>query len=98
VRELLRCQNEVSRARSQGERASAESLCCFPFLFVLDAAAESSSISAAANQENRRSLLGVKKEKKVVKKGKDGVNQASSAANQGDDVGENNQAASGACW
>jgi hypothetical protein len=52
-------------------------------------------MSAATNQENRRSLLGVKKEKKVVKKGKDGMNQASSAANQGDNVGENNQAASG---
>jgi hypothetical protein len=59
--------------------------------------------SAATNQENRRSLLAVKKEKKEKKETKekkekkdDGVNQGSSAANQGDDVGENNQAASGA--
>jgi hypothetical protein len=63
-------------------------------------------VFAATNQENRRSLLAVKKEKKErkqkkvkkekVEKKDDGVNQGSSAANQGDDVGENNQAASGA--
>jgi hypothetical protein len=60
-------------------------------------------VCAATNQENRRSLLAVKKDKKEKKEKKekrekkdDGVNQGSSAANQGDDVGENNQAASGA--